>query len=427
MNKKEVIRPFRGVLYNPAVVGDLSNVIAPPYDVIDTSFYDQLFDKHPRNCVRLILASRSYSYDIPEENYRSIRETIEFWMRDNVLLRDGSPAIYALQQMFDLDGEKIKRRGIICELNLSVNEDGMIIPHEKTMKGPIEDRFKMLQYVRANFSPIFLLYSDPKNRVNRLLEQHLKGPAEIFCKMENNIINRLWRVTDKTLINKIVDLINQNHAFYIADGHHRFATALQFRDFVKREGLDFGDFHLYTMVYITCMEDEGLVILPIHRVVHGVGQKEFEQALGCARDFFKVKKIERAIPSRDRSEFISHLFREFKEENPLFFSFTQDGIWGFFKNNNQLDEPAVCLLHNILIKKCLKKGDEQSKKLRISYEKNIDLVFRNVFESQDTIAFLLKAITPDEFKNTISAGKKLVEKSTFFYPKLPSGLVMRIG
>ncbi|MBI5809907.1 MAG: DUF1015 domain-containing protein, partial [Deltaproteobacteria bacterium] len=282
------IMPFKGVLYNADKVGSLKKVMAPPYDVISPKMQDELYARHPNNIVRIIL-SKAAPDDAPgSDKYSRAASDLKDWVLNGVLVKDVHPSIYYYIQRYALkDGSKIKRKGFISLVRLAELGVG-IHAHEQTLSGPKADRLRLMQACNANLSPIFSLYSDPRLYVNRLLDAAAdKGRPVVDVEDDNGVENIIWRVDDADIIREVSALM-AGKALFIADGHHRYETALNYRNLMREKnphptGLEP---YNYVMMYFSNMDSEGMTIWPTHRVIHGLAGFDGDNLLKeCARYF----------------------------------------------------------------------------------------------------------------------------------------------
>ena len=287
------IVPFKGVLYNPAKVGDLGKVMAPPYDVISPKKQDELYERHPNNIIRIILA-KTTSEDRPgSDRYSRAATDLGKWVGEGVLTQDEKPAIYYYTQTYtEKDGTKHTRKGFIG-LSRLVDFGKGIHPHERTLSGPKADRLQLMQACDANMSCIFTLYSDPALRVNKLLEGAIAGKApDIDVTDDDGIVNRIWRVDDKQTLNGVIESMSDKSLF-IADGHHRYETALNYRNMMREKAGSFtGDEPFnFIMMYFSNMDDEGMTIWPTHRVVHSLKNFDADSFLASCKEYFDSEGV----------------------------------------------------------------------------------------------------------------------------------------
>ena len=426
------ILPFRGLIYNSKKVGDLSSVTAPPYDVISRKAAPGYFKKHPYNVIRLELGDPSLGPD----RYRRCASYFRKWEQKGILIPEEEPAYYFYRVDFPMDkGERKTRRGFIGLCRLEAFGNGMIFPHERTHEDQKRDRLKVLEACGANVSPIFSLYSDPFQTINGLFEKALP-PSPLFNYVDgHHLRHSLWSVRDPKLLRNIRERM-RDKAVFIADGHHRYEAALAYRD----ENPTCGDPFQYVMMYFCPFEDEGLLILPSHRLIFNLPHFDRISFEADLRKYFHVTAFP-FLPENEhekRREF----FQALESEG------SRGKVFGVFIHGNdhytllkvkkgssllsriQRDLPAVLqkldvmILHRCILEGLLGIPEEEQNQSHIRIVKNqnraIDLVERGSFQ----LAFLLNPPKIEEVQEVASKGKVMPQKSTFFYPKLPTGLVI---
>src|SRR3989442_9233751 len=262
--------PFRGVLYDPAKVGDVTAVVAPPYDVIGPAEQTDLYERHPCNVVRLELG-QEHPGDAPQDNrYTRAKRFRDEWLRGGVLQRDGRPAIYLYAVEYRLPSGAVRTmRGFLSLVKLEEFGTGRIFPHENTRAAAKDDRYQLLETCRSNFSPIFSLYSDPAGDIIRTLESADGGRPRVAVKDSDGGHHRLWTVTDPAALDRGVATMKPLPLF-IADGHHRYASALRYRNAQRKVHCESGTLPFdMVLMYFSNLDDPGLTILPTHRVLPG--------------------------------------------------------------------------------------------------------------------------------------------------------------
>lgn len=416
-----IIEPFASVHYNPEAVEDISKVVCPPYDIIDSHAQEEYYQKHPYNIIRLILG-KDFAGDKEGENkYTRAAAYIEDWQRRNILVQDKESSIYIYEQDFRLGDQKKKRIGFIALMRLDEEGQGRsIYPHESTHAAPKEDRLKLIKEVDANLSPIFTIFSDPEGALKAYFKA-IKTETKPFFEVvdDSGFQDRIWRVPQKSLIDKIKELLSQKEVF-IADGHHRYEVAKTFRDIKRREDPQkFKDAYNYIMTYFTPLEDEGLCILPTHRLI--------KNAKFSGDDFtayFAVKELSSK----------AELMAEMKEKED------QVGIFGMYQNKKftllRLSDKRECnrfiqegpkeyknldvvILHKVILENILKVALSQ-----IHYEVDLDEAVRRVDESEFDALFVLNPTKIEQIRAIALSGEVMPQKSTYFYPKLLSGLLI---
>ncbi len=401
-----VVTGFQGFRYNPEKIENLSKVLAPPYDVISPEEQEELYGVSPYNVVRLILSKCE-----GEQKYVKAGATFRDWIADQVLIQEAEPSIYPYHQQFDLDGKKIIRRGFIATVRIEDFSSKIILPHERTFPKPKMDRLKLTLACKANLSPVFSIYSDPEGSIEKAIGENIEDEPLIDSLYRDGVRNKLWKISDRDIISKIKTTMSDSNLL-IADGHHRYETALEYRNQQRNNsGTGSGERpYEYVMMYLARAEDDGLLINPTHRVLKNLGSldlKDFIQKIG---ERFNIKRIDfrEAVSSLGSREFLilSKDTRNVIKVSP------KDLYPESFKNL------AVMLLHNVVLKEII-----TEEKSEILYTKSIKEVSELVKSGQYILGFILPPLTASDIFEVVLADEKLPHKTTYFYPKTLSGLV----
>ncbi|MBW1770394.1 MAG: DUF1015 domain-containing protein, partial [Deltaproteobacteria bacterium] len=288
------LRPFRGVLYNQEKVPDLKAVVTPPHDVISAEEQQEYYRAHPQNMIRLILGE-IFPEDTEHNNrYTRAAQSFSSWLEEGMLIQDQDPAFYVTEIDFKMDDAVHTRLGFISLVGLERFEDGIIRPHEKTFSATNADRLKLIEASRANFSPIFSVFSDGDNSILGLLRTAIE-PIQPDLEFEDlkGCRHRLWRVTDQSIHKEIGESL-ADRPVYIADGHHRYWTALQYRDRMKsrQPTLAPDDSCNFVMMYLTSMQDPGMALRPVHRVICDVKKQAVEDFVDKASAYFDIETLD---------------------------------------------------------------------------------------------------------------------------------------
>ncbi len=426
------LAPLRGLLYSPKKIRDLAKVIAPPYDVISKTEQERLYKKSPYNFVRLDLSQEPESYD-------AVAQTLHEWQAQGIFERDEQPAIYFLSQRFKLKtGEEKIRQGFIGLIQLQELDNGDIRPHEKTHDAPKEDRLKLMLACQAQLSPIFALYSQPKQTVNRILALAVEGlPPVIEVEQDNGDECRMWRIVDREVIAKLQREM-QEQKLLIADGHHRYEATLGYRDHMRSErGQWSGDESFnYIMAYCANIDDDNLAILPTHRLVRGYPHKPFLELEEALQNYFYVEQHPKT--PEGKSSFLRALKAAAKKHRVIGASFKRDPRYLILRLKNKrimqrlakdlsapLRELDVSTLHLLILEHILGMPLElQESGSTIQYSQDEEFVLQSLEKEDFQAAFILNAPKAEEIQTIVSGGDKMPQKSTYFYPKLPSGLIV---
>jgi len=417
-----VIRPFRGIIYNRDKVGDLSKVVAPPYDIISPSEQDFYYQIHPYNIIRIILGKDEATDRSGKNKYFRAASFFRDWLSRGILKREPTSSIYTYCQKYNVDDEEVERKGFIALMKLEQFSSGVVFPHEEVFSEPQEDRLNLLRACHANFSAIFTLFNGSGGKIDNLLEEE-----ELVFEFEDfaGITHRLSAIRDQELINKICYSM-QDKKVLIADGHHRYLTALRFREEMRRRA-SFSPGADYTMVYFLDMNSRGVTILPVHRLIGGLTLTQTQKLVKDIERFF-YKKPFKKLAVDEKDEIVSkRLLSEVKKIGGCSFGIytKKEGYFLLFPKDPQpflkkvksaiLDE----LVKNLLNKKSLKKGKE------IHFTTSTAEAIEEVKKGRFQVAFFLAPTTIQEVRDVALSGGKMPPKSTYFYPKLLSGLVMR--
>jgi uncharacterized protein (DUF1015 family) len=434
------IVPFRGIRYNPHKIVDLSKVVSQPYDRVRYGLQDKYYDLHPYNIVR-ITKGREMAGDTPDgENvYTRARDYFRTWLDAGYLLRDTEPALYVYHQTFTLpDGSELTRKAFIAALKLVEFSDGIVLPHERTLSGPKADRLNLLRATETNFGQIFMLYPDLENRINALFETAIAGrPPDIDVHefLEKDVRQQMWTVTDPEVIAGVVAEMAAKRGLIIADGHHRYETALNYRAEMRRNHPDApadAGFN-YRMVTLVSMDDPGLTILPTHRQMHSYAAKTTAQLLADAAKYFEVTPmpdlaalqaaLADATATDRRIGFYDGGFFLLRLKGPEFMAqIAPDRV----EEWRMLD---VSILHELLIERVMGISKERvAAKENIDYHRDLDLAISNVDEGKALCVYIMNSTQMSEVKACSDKGAKMPQKSTDFYPKVITGMVaMLVG
>lgn len=429
------IAPFRGIRYNAHKVGDLSKVVTQPYDRIGPELQEEYYALHPYNLVRLI-QGRKHEDDTADQNvYTRAREYYQAWIDAGYLQREGKQALYVYHQTFTLpDGSQRTRKAFVAALRLVDFSEGIVLPHERTLSGPKIDRLNLMRATAFDFEQIFMLYPDAENRINALLDAETAGKVpdedveELF---EKDVRQRLWVVDDADVVASVMGEMAPKTGLIIADGHHRYETALNYRNEMRAkhpEAPANAAFN-WVMICFVSMDDPGLVILPTHRLIYGYEAKTTSQILDGAGRYFEV------TPLAGRDELEKALSQATGEDRRLGF---YDGRYFLLRliSRVSMDELVperaaewrqldVSILHELLIERVMGITKKQVEaKEHLDYYRNLDEALARVDSGEGTCVFILNPTRIGEVKACSDRGEKMPQKSTDFYPKMISGMVM---
>jgi uncharacterized protein (DUF1015 family) len=423
------VLPFKGVRYNPARVPDITRVTAPPYDMIPPAEQDELYRRDPHNVVRLILG-REQENGRPVDRYAMAAGCYRRWRSEGILAQDEVPSIYLYREDYAWAGRSYQRLGLIARIGID-EFGGGAFAHESTMSGPKADRLRLLQACEANFSQIFALYSDPDGSVEAPLVAATSGSPLVSFDDGKGVVHNLWRVEDPALIARAREGF-AGKPFIIADGHHRYETALEYRRLMRQEPARFRESMDSVMMCLVRMESPGLTILPFHRMLVAPGPERIVERIGAAFDL-----EERLLPA-DRSTWTGATQELLGGGDTVFgLSFGGPALTllrpkagidlarhlrpGTSKLVADLD---VTVLHQVIFAGLL--GLDEQRLVQeggIRFFTKTEDAATEVEAGRGAAAFLLRPSRIDQVWRIATAGQRMPQKSTNFYPKLISGLV----
>ncbi|MEO8228582.1 MAG: DUF1015 domain-containing protein [Chloroflexota bacterium] len=434
------IRPFRGLRFEPDVVGDLSAVVSPPYDVISSTQQQALMARDPHNVVRLDLPAYELG-DEPDDRYRRAARTFAAWRSDGSFRKDPRPSLYAYEQTYRVPGTDLERtqRGFFGRLRLEPFGPGSgVLPHERTLSGPKEDRYKLLRATGANFSPVVGLYADPNGEAARLLADIARSNPTIDLVADDGVRHRLWVVSaesadDDGPVGRLIAAAAAG-PITIADGHHRYETALRYRD-ERRMSRSCEEDPAFDYILMLLLETTSgaLTVLPTHRVVRGLGEAGVESLWTGLGELFEVERVEAA----DRLE------AAFGPAGLALGGHGRFGLWtrqggalltarpGAFEGILPPGGEALRGLDVTLLQVTLERLAGIDPKAteaggRVGYTKSVAEAVAWVDGAEDgaDAAFLLEPTPVAEIAAVAAAGDVMPQKSTYFYPKPVTGLVI---
>ncbi len=425
------VSPFRGVRYDVARVGTLSDVVAPPYDVIDTALQNKLYEASPYNVIRLELNRDEPGDSGVGDRYSRAARLLSDWLRNGVLREEDHPALYVYEQTFEVDGEKHVRKGFLARVRLEPIGKGKIYPHEQTLAGPKADRLALYKATEFNLSPVFGLYPDAESHVQRALEAGLRDRTPLVATDHLGVENRLWVVSNQETHTELRGLMAGKPVF-IADGHHRYETALKYQDEVSRTGssISHDDPSNFCLMMLVGMSDPGLLILPTHRLISGFqGLTALELKARLEPEF----EISNAGTGEAGCHAAWQQIDQSGEQDLLAFGTVADGRWllARLRSDAAMDRLAskqsedwrslgVSVLQVLVLGELLAKEPKPS----IRYVHSISEVLADVAGLGCDVACLVPAARMSHVESIASNLETMPAKSTYFYPKLLTGLVL---
>jgi len=433
------ISAFRGLRYNLAQVGSLSKVIAPPYDVVDGALQQQLYNNSPYNFIRLELTRKEPGENDPNAVYERAATLFRQWVRDGVLQFEPDAAVYVYHQIFDHEGRTYTRRGFMSRVRLVRFGEGNIYPHEQTHAKAKDDRLRLTRACQANMSQIFGLYPDPTNAAQNLLEAAVSGTAALEAVDHLGVTHRLWPVTDQTLIAQVATLI-EDAPMFVADGHHRYETACNYRDeLAAQAGGSLPSDHPanFVLSMVMSMDDPGLIVLPTHRLLHGV---EALDAQELSRRLSVCFDCEPCGTGPESAHTVWKHIEELDDQGAFGFYTAKDNQWTLVTANantpakmkevapDQSDDwrgLGVAMLHGLIIDKLLgMEGHAKPTYVHLVQEVVDGLNGKLEEQLAYQLAALVMPASVDDIRRVSLHNERMPAKSTYFYPKLLSGLVI---
>jgi uncharacterized protein (DUF1015 family) len=427
------IQAFRGLRYDLGHVGSLSDVVAPPYDVIGPALQEELYQKHPANVVRLILNRAEPGDDATNNRYTRAAQFLKNWRSEGVLVTEAQPAVYVYHQTFASSGRSLTRRGFMARCRLERFGEGNVFPHEETMAGPKADRLLLTKACRANLSQIFGIYPDPESKVQELLDRAAAAVAPLEATDHLGVVHRLWPVTDMAAISAAAGMMARKPIF-VADGHHRYETACNYRDelVAARGPLEPHDPANFVLMMCIGAGDPGLVVLPTHRLFRGgsgLTAKKLVAALDGAFELEPAAKGRSAAPEVWRKieaagkQGTLGLFTHSDEQWTLA-TITSTGRERMAavaeEHSDDWRSLGVSILHRLVVENLL----EGAGWPRTEYVHLVEEVVESLAGDEFALAALVMPATVAHIQSVSRHGERMPAKSTYFYPKLLSGLVI---
>ncbi len=434
------VRPFKGILYNPRIIADYADVTTPPYDVISPDEQAAFYAKHPNNVIRLILNRAEATDSVHDNPHTRAAAFFRHWMAEGILEQDDRPALYLKAITYDHQGKRITRLGLIALVGLEPFDKRIILPHERTFSKVRSERLALMKATHCNFCPIFSLYPDDGGLLETLQAAVGGSAADVDFRDEQDHRHRLWRIVDTAVHAQITAAVKDKRLF-IADGHHRYETALNFRAHLQATLPAFDDRHPanFVLMYLCSMSDPGLVILPAHRLLKSVGRREIQKALETARRYFEISAY--AFTPDDRQAVQDRFLRALDEGADrhcigvyahgaavFYLLALRPGIMDdLFRDelDPSLRPLDVSVLTRLVFMKILgfdhqRLDDDQL----IGYASTADKALNAIDTARFDVAFLLNPTRIEQVQEVAHKGLIMPRKSTYFYPKVKSGMVM---
>jgi uncharacterized protein (DUF1015 family) len=427
------VRPFRALRYNTRDPLSVALVTAPPYDCITPDERDELY-RHPHNIVRLDLGKDLAGDDARHNKYTRAADLMGKWKKAGILVRDAQPAFYFYQQEFDVAGKSYCREGFMARVQLEEFGTGKIFPHEETLPGPKEDRLKLMRTTRANLSPIFGLYPDAENELTKFFHDSTQCEPLVQTVDGDGVVHRLYGCGGADSLHRVPQFM-VDRPLFIADGHHRYETALAYRRELEAAGEKCGPDHPASSVLMLCvsMHHPGLAVLPTHRILSGLPDLTTERLRAATEEHFTWQAFVGAEATSPRMD--QHLAAA---RGHAFGLWTRDTSQAFvltLKDPKIMDKLAadhskawrkldVAILERVLLKNDLPRAVDKIADLKLSYVHLSQQAFDAVHESGADAAIVLRPLPVQSLQDVAQEGERMPAKSTYFYPKAISGLVI---
>lgn len=436
------VLPFKGIRYNPQHIGDLSKVVTPPYDVISSREQQAFYDRHPNNIIRLDLNPATVDDSAENTPHTRAAANFEAWQNDGALMRDEKPAVYLTSVTFPLNDIPVTRYGMIVAVRLEPFDKGIVLPHEKTFSKVKSERLELMKFCHANFSPIFSLYSDEGGIQETVRAAAKDQTPELDVIDDMGLRHKMWMVNDADVLQRVTAAFDGKQIF-IADGHHRYETALNYRNWVAGQDPNFSDDHPanFVMMYLSSMEDPGLVVLPAHRMLLDVPAERLSGLAEKARAYFDVEVMPAAVPptSEEKDAFFERLASRADanaigvyigtDTSFLIFTLKAGAMEARFGDeiSDVLGSLDVTVLTRLIFMDLLGFDQERldNEKL-IGYSSNGHDAIAAIVAGKYEVAFLLNSTKTEQVRAIAEQGLIMPRKTTYFFPKVITGQVMNV-
>lgn len=416
------IAPFAGIRYNELIAGGLDRVVSPPYDIIspdDRIYYHQL---SPYNFVRLILGEETPADTDSDNRFTRARRYLEDWLTKGVLKRDERPAVYVYQQEFERDGARTIR-GFTCAVKLHDYADGIILPHENTLAKPKSQLGQLIRETRANLDSVYGLYADPERVLDQVMDKAVSTEPAADVTDRDGVRHKLWVVDDPREIDKVAGFL-RDKPIAIADGHHRYETALAYRNEMREKDPDAGDLPSdFTLMTIVNVYEKDMTIFPTHRVVGNLSCEQVNALPEKLAGTFEVLPSSRASLTTDMTA--RGAIGMYRRGDAKTLSLRVDPRL-VLEGSEASRSLELNVLHKLILDGALGIDDTKLRnQTHIIYTRDAQEAMDLVDSGERSVAFLLNEIRVKTVLDIAEAGEKMPQKATYFYPKLLSGLVLR--
>lgn len=417
------VKPFRGLRFDCEKAGDIEKLVCPPYDIISEQQRQDYLAENENNIIRLELPKG-------EAPYENAGKTLSDWLERGILRRDDEQAVYIYEEEFSVGSERRSFKGCIVRVKLEEFSKGVILPHEETLSKAKEDRFNLMKATNCNFSQIYSLFNDASHEVTARLDRLAQSSPVSELTDGEGVTHRLWAVTDACEIGAVCSAF-ADKKLYIADGHHRYETALNYRNYCRENGIGNGA-EDYVMMMLVDMEHPGLLVLPTHRIVRDLASFDAEAAMAKCAEWFDItafkgtESMEETLHEKYLAGEKAVAFYCGGDEYRLLVLKDKQAVSSFLPDKSSaycgLD---VSVLHTLILERIFGiDAENMAKQINLTYVKKFDDALSAVDEGRAQCAFILNPTKVEEIRDVAAAGEKMPQKSTYFYPKLITGLVM---
>ena len=421
-----VIKPFRGMRFDTEKAGELKTLCCPPYDIISEEERKEFIKQNEYNVIRLELPKEG------EDVYARAGEVLDMWRAKGILIHEDKPAIYIYEMEFNAYNKRRSVKGMIARVKVEEFSKGVILPHEFTLSKAKTDRFNLMKATNCNFSQIYALYMDSEHTTLKTIDEQSDFDAQYEFTDDDNITHRLWVCTDEAVIAKLINDF-ADRKLYIADGHHRYETAVNYRNWCRENGISKeGDPQDYQMIYLVDMEHPGLIVFPTHRMVRDLESFDKNRVLKSCEEYFDIEKYTSV------GNMNTVLTKQYKEGKKAFAFYCGKGEWYLLtlKDIAVMDSvlpelsPAsrqldVSVLHSLVLEKTMGIDKENmANQINLTYTKFFEEAIMKVDKGEFQCSFILNPTRVTEIRDVAAAGEKMPQKSTYFYPKMITGMVM---
>ncbi len=431
------IIPFKAMRYNTEKTGDLKLVTTPPYDIISPEEQDGYYKTHENSVIRLEFGKEFADDSADNNRYTRAAKDLKAWIDEQILIFEEKPAVYLYEEVFTLkNGETKAFKGFFTLVELAEFSKKIVLPHEETLSKAKADRFNLMDATHANFSPIYCLYMDEENKLKKVIKEVSANEPDISFKAADGILQNLWIVTDEATIKAVQDGFADRQLF-IADGHHRYETALNFRNKLREENPNdsLDALYNYVMMLLVDMDDPGLVVFPTHRMLKDLEKFDENEVLSLLSDTFAAEKVD--VKTDAAAEMEAKLSEAKADEKVFAFYTGKDYFYLLTLTDKTAMAKAisgksdaylgldVTVLHTLILHKVFGIDMENmANQKNLVYTKQAEEAVSAVKGGEFQCSFLLNATKVREIKDVSLANEKMPQKSTYFYPKIITGLVM---